>query len=59
MEILKTREIERGDRSIGLAEQQYGAIHSFLEYDLKVNTESESPVEIARIIEERVKGELA
>ena len=36
------REIERGDRLVGLARGQYDVVHSFGEYDLKIDTSNDT-----------------
>lgn len=44
---LKKREIERGDRFIGLAESQYKAVHNDQVYDIEINTSSIDPKQAA------------
>lgn len=48
--VARAREAARGDRPRGLAEQQVATIHSWLEYDLVVDTSKESPSEAAASI---------
>ncbi|MBL8026165.1 MAG: AAA family ATPase [Fibrobacteres bacterium] len=43
LEVLIAREIKRGDRIIGLAEEQYENVHKNMEYDLEINT-NDAPV---------------
>lgn len=40
LEILIEREKERGDREIGLAQRQFGRVHTFCGYDLELNSSS-------------------
>ena len=54
LEVLKKREMARGDRKTGLAESQYESIHEGVSYDLIVNTFSQSTKECARLILGRV-----
>jgi chloramphenicol 3-O-phosphotransferase len=42
LEELKTRELKREDRRIGLAEKQSKGVHSFLKYDLVVDSGEDS-----------------
>lgn len=44
---LRQREHDRGDRRVGLAEQQIGGIHTWLEYDLVIDTSAMSPEQAA------------
>jgi chloramphenicol 3-O phosphotransferase len=56
-ETLRQREQERGDRRIGMAEQQRSRIHAWLEYDLLVDTATMSPQLAAeRIVEALARG---
>lgn len=50
LEVLKERESHRPDRDKGLAEMQYKDIHTFLKYDLMVDSHAHSPAEIVQII---------
>lgn len=43
IEELKKRERQRGDRKIGLAEQQFSTVHRGVTYDMTVNTACDSP----------------
>ena len=45
--VARAREAARGDRSVGLADRQFESIHSWLEYDLVVDTSKQSPPEAA------------
>ena len=50
--LLREREKQRGDRRPGLAEQQQGGIHTWLAYDLRIDTSIVSPEEAAtRIVQ--------
>ncbi len=51
LEVLETRERERGDRLIGLARWQYDRIHRGIEYDLEVDSGNADPMACA----ERIK----
>ena len=48
--LTREREAARGDRRPGLADQQFGSIHSWLEYDLVIDTSTQSPSEAAASI---------
>lgn len=50
LEELKKRELNRGDRRIGLAENQLKTIHTFLNYNLKVNSSELLPEQISQKI---------
>lgn len=50
IEILRKREIDRGDRAVGLVDRQFPTIHSRLNYDLTVDSGIRSPKEIAQRI---------
>lgn len=50
LDVLERRELERGDRDIGLARWQYRRVHAGIRYDLEVDTATRSPNEVARII---------
>lgn len=54
-ELLRDRERRRGDRRIGLAEQQHAQIHTLLNYDLMIDTSAVSPPEAAAQILEMVR----
>ncbi|MFD1888238.1 chloramphenicol phosphotransferase CPT family protein [Paenibacillus wenxiniae] len=49
-EELKRREQVRGDRRIGLANEQFDHVYSFDEYDIEVNTEQLNPTQCAEAI---------
>ena len=53
-EVLMQRERERGDRRVGMAADQQARIHSWLSYDLTIDTSVVSPQEGARRIVEAV-----
>lgn len=50
LEELIKREVDRGDRKLGLAESQLEDVHNEVEYDLSVNTFEASPEECAQNI---------
>lgn len=56
-EIIKQREINRGDRLIGLAQTQSVKIDRFVDYDLTINTETISPEQNAKIILDYISKE--
>jgi chloramphenicol 3-O phosphotransferase len=55
LEVLEARELQRGDRLIGLARWQYGRIHKGMRYDLEVDTSDATPNECARLIKHKLK----
>lgn len=50
LELLESRERERGDREIGLARWQYDRVHRDRAYDLVLDTTATTPLENARKI---------
>ena len=48
--VAREREAVRGDRRLGLAEQQFATIHSLLAYDVVIDTSKQSPSEAAASI---------
>jgi chloramphenicol 3-O phosphotransferase len=50
LEVLEARELERGDRSIGLARWQFSRVHEGMSYDLEVDTSLATPMECAELI---------
>jgi chloramphenicol 3-O phosphotransferase len=50
IEVLKSREIARGDRTIGLAESQIETIHNGVLYDLEIDTSKYSPQDCVDLI---------
>lgn len=50
LDVLEERERARGNRIAGEARSQFDVIHSGIEYDVTVNTSSQSPEECARAI---------
>ncbi len=50
LDILETRERQRGDRMIGLARWQYDRVHRGMTYDLEVDTSTVAPMECAKLI---------
>lgn len=50
IDLAREREAARGDRRLGLADQQFETIHSWLDYDLVVDTSQQSPSEAAASI---------
>lgn len=55
LEILKERENLRGDRRIGDAEQDFKTVHSFLNYDLEINSEEAATINSHRVVEAWLK----
>lgn len=53
LDLLEARELQRGDRMIGLARWQYGRTHAGMTYDLEVDTSRAAPVECAGLIKEK------
>jgi len=54
LEVLKARELQRGDRTEGLAEQQFAQIPGTYSHDLKIDTSLQAPGEIAETIRRAV-----
>jgi len=52
LEELERREQARGDRSIGLARSQFAQVHSFLRYDIQVDTHERNAEECAALIKQ-------
>jgi chloramphenicol 3-O phosphotransferase len=50
LEVLNKRELQRGNRKIGLSASQYDQIHKNIDYDIMVDTTSSEAEEIARKI---------
>ncbi|HEX4929102.1 MAG TPA: hypothetical protein VFV62_00225, partial [Gaiellaceae bacterium] len=50
LDVVEERERARGNRIAGEARAQFAVIHSGIEYDVTVNTSSQSPEECARAI---------
>lgn len=50
LEVLEARELQRGDRLIGLARWQYDRVHNDRAYDLELDTSRASPMECANLI---------
>ena len=50
LDVLLRREKKRGDRTIGLAREQSMRLHNGIEYDLCVDTSSNSPAESAQMV---------
>jgi chloramphenicol 3-O phosphotransferase len=48
--ILEARELERGDREVGLARWQYDRVHRNVAYDLEIDTSESTPLQSAKII---------
>lgn len=48
--VIRDREAARGDRLLGVADQQFASIDAWLEYDLVVDTSKQSPSEAAASI---------
>ena len=50
LDILGARELQRGDRMIGLARWQYERVHKGMKYDLEVDAGNATPMECAKLI---------
>ena len=50
LEVLEARELNRGDRLIGLARGQFGRIHKGMTYDLEIDTSDVTAMECAKLI---------
>jgi chloramphenicol 3-O phosphotransferase len=57
LEALKQRELERGNRHVGLAEFQFERVHQGVMYDVEINTSASSPEECARQIIDALRAE--
>lgn len=55
LSVLEDRERARGDRAIGVAKGQFDGIHSHLSFDLEVDSNKQTPWEIASIISEAIR----
>jgi chloramphenicol 3-O phosphotransferase len=53
LDVLEARELERGDRLIGLARWQYYRVHKDMKYDLEVDTSRATPLECADLIKQK------
>lgn len=53
LETLEERELQRGDRMIGLARWQYDRVHQGIDYDLRIDSDSATPQECAQRIKAR------
>jgi chloramphenicol 3-O phosphotransferase len=53
LDVLEARELERGDRLIGLARWQYDRVHEGMTYDLEVDTSIATPMECANLIKQK------
>lgn len=53
LEVLEARELQRGDRLIGLARWQYDRVHHNMAYDLELDTSRASPMECANLIRQK------
>jgi len=56
LEELERRERERGDRSVGMAKDQFEKVHVHGIYDIEINTDEMSPLQCAEKIEDFVKS---
>lgn len=45
----------RGDRRVGDAEQDFKTVHSFLKYDMEVNSEESAEINSRKIVEAWLK----
>ena len=53
---LNQREMARGDRRVGMAEQQMKSIHTWLAYDAVIDTSAMTPADAARRVVEVLSG---
>ena len=53
LDVLEARELQRGDRMIGLARAQYDRVHAGMKYDLEIDTSGASPKECAQMIKQK------
>ncbi|MEO9599013.1 AAA family ATPase [Parasphingorhabdus sp.] len=52
---LEIRELERGDRRLGLAKSQYDAVHQGIAYDLEIDTSQLTPAECVSTIIQKLE----
>lgn len=52
--VLEAREKQRKDRKVGLAKRHHSAIHDYMEYDLKVDSANQTPVQIAKALAQKL-----
>jgi len=55
LDVLETRERQRGDRMIGLARWQYDRVHAGMTYDLELDTSSATPMQCASLIKQQFR----
>ena len=55
LDVLQKRELDRGDRIIGLSQSQHDLIHEGTEYDLIVNTSDKTAEQSAELILRKLK----
>lgn len=55
LEVCMQREVDRKDRAIGIAKKQFTEIHSFINYDYRIDTNYNKPDVIANLIIECIK----
>jgi chloramphenicol 3-O phosphotransferase len=53
LEVLEARELERGDRLIGLARWQFARVHRGKVYDFEIDTSVMTPIECAELIRKK------
>ena len=53
LDTLEARELNRGDRMVGLARWQYDRVHKDMKYDLEIDTDKITPVEGAQKIKQK------
>jgi chloramphenicol 3-O phosphotransferase len=53
LDVLEARERQRGDRLIGLSRWQYDRVHTAMNYDLEVHTDTGSAMQCAVLIKQR------
>ncbi|MFB7513318.1 chloramphenicol phosphotransferase CPT [Streptomyces sp. NPDC056144] len=52
------RELARGDRAVGMAATQAELVHEGVEYDLEVDTTRAESLDVAKLIADRVLGQI-
>lgn len=55
LDVLETRERDRGDRLIGLARWQYPRVHQGMSYDFTIDTSQATPMACAELIKQRFR----
>lgn len=56
LEELERRELERGNRRLGLARNYFDRVYAFRGYDQRIDSTTSTPAECARLVHEALKG---